>query len=233
MPGRTICVATGDVLFATLPSPAYTAVMLCEPTLSVLVVKVAMPFALSEPVPSVVVPSLNVTVPVGLTLLPPRFTVTVAVNVTVCWNVDGLGAAVNVVVEPSLFTTCTNTGEVLPPTVPSPLYSAVMLCDPTLKLEVMNVATPFASSVPVPSVVAPSLNVMLPVGTAVRLVGLVVPLVASVTVAVKVTLSLNTDGFGDDCNATWEFAKFTKCGCGISDVLALKFESPSYAAVSK
>ena len=51
-----------------------------------------------------------------------------------------------------------------------------MECDPTVSVDVVNIALP-PLSVPVPSVVVPSLNVTVPVG---------VPDVA-VTVAVKVT----------------------------------------------
>ena len=50
--------------------------MECDPAVSVVVVKVAMPEPLSVPVPSAVVPSLKVTVPVGM----PAAAVTVAVR---------------------------------------------------------------------------------------------------------------------------------------------------------
>jgi hypothetical protein len=50
-----------------------------------------------------------------------------------------------------------------------------MECVPTLSVEVVNVACPDPLSVPLPSVVAPSLNVTVPVGF------------DPVTVAVKVT----------------------------------------------
>ena len=51
----------------------------CEPTVSVEVVKVATALLLSVPVPSVVVPSWKVTVPVGV---PEVLEVIVEVNVT-------------------------------------------------------------------------------------------------------------------------------------------------------
>jgi hypothetical protein len=63
--------------------------MLCEPALSEEVVKVACPEALSVPVPSVVAPSLKVTVPLGVP--PPLAGVTVAVKVTACPTVLGFG----------------------------------------------------------------------------------------------------------------------------------------------
>jgi len=51
----------------------------CVPTVSVDVVKVATPWLFNVPVPSVVVPSRKVTVPVGV---PEALDVIVAVNVT-------------------------------------------------------------------------------------------------------------------------------------------------------
>ena len=57
------------------------------------IVSVATPEPLSVPVPSVVAPSLNVTVPLGVPPLP----VTVAAKVTACPNVLGFGDEVRVV----------------------------------------------------------------------------------------------------------------------------------------
>jgi len=65
-----------------------------------------------------------------------------------------------------------------------------MLCEPALSEEVVKVACPEALSVPVPSVVAPSLKVTVPLG--------VPPPLAGVTVAVKVTAWPNALGFGDE-----------------------------------
>src|SRR5436305_157792 len=64
----------------------------------VLAVKVATPLLLSVPVPSVVVPSRKVTVPVGVPL--PDVAATVAVNVTGWPNTDGLADEVKVTVAP-------------------------------------------------------------------------------------------------------------------------------------
>lgn len=64
-----------------------------------------------------------------------------------------------------------------------------MECDPVVKEDVGNVAVAgFPASVPVPSVVTPSKNVMVPVG-------MEVPGETSVTVAVNVTLSPGVEGF--------------------------------------
>jgi hypothetical protein len=67
--------------------------------------------------------------------------------------------------------------EVEPLKLESPLYKAVIECDPTASVFKVSVATPEAFSVPDPSVVLPSANVTVPVAP--------VP----VTVAVKVTLA--------------------------------------------
>ena len=69
-----------------------------------------------------------------------------------------------------------------------------MVCAPTLKPDVLNVATPDTFSAPVPSVVAPSLNVTVPV--AVPVAG-----ATTLTVAVNVTGCPNTDGFSEEANA--------------------------------
>jgi hypothetical protein len=64
-----------------------------------------------------------------------------------------------------------------------------MECEPVVKEEVANVATPgFPVSGPVPRVVTPSKNVTVPVGVE-------VPGETSVTVAVNVTLWPGAEGF--------------------------------------
>ena len=74
--------------------------MLCFPTASVVVAKVATPLPFSVPVPSFVVPSRKVTVPVGLTPLP----VNVAVKVTDVPEVTELAEDVSFTVGVALFT---------------------------------------------------------------------------------------------------------------------------------
>ena len=73
------------------------------------VLKVATPLLLSVPVPRVVVPSLNVTVPVGV----PLDEVTVAVNVTDWPNVEGLADDVSAVLVLTSLTTCETVADVL------------------------------------------------------------------------------------------------------------------------
>jgi len=68
-----------------------------------------------------------------------------------------------------------------------PLYVAVILCDPVVNADVVNVAM-LPASVPDPMFVAPSKNVTVPVG---------VPDPVA-TVAVKVTLWPNVEGLFDD-----------------------------------
>jgi hypothetical protein len=113
---------------------------------------------LSEDEPRVLLPSLNVTLPVA-----PEGD-TVAVNVTLCRYVDGFKLELRVVFVPAWSTVWVNAGEVLPLNVLSPLYAAVIECEPPVRLEVAKAAAPLASSTDEPSVVLPSLNVTLPVG---------------------------------------------------------------------
>ena len=77
----------------------------------------------------------------------------------------GLGEAVMVMAKSAAgFTICVNAGDVLPLKLPSPPYSVVIGCDPTESEEVVNIARPDAFRAPVPSVVVPSLKVIVPVG---------------------------------------------------------------------
>ena len=76
------------MLVLKLPSPLYTAVIEWVPGVRLLIGRLVWP-ALRATVPKVVVPSLKVTVPVGVPD-PGALAVTVAVNVTVWPNTDGL-----------------------------------------------------------------------------------------------------------------------------------------------
>jgi hypothetical protein len=78
--------------------------------------------------------------------------------------------------------------DVLAPKLAVPAYEAVRLCEPAVRLETARVATPDAFRLPVPRVVAPSLNVTVPP------FGVVGPVVC-VTVAFSVVLCPITDGF--------------------------------------
>ena len=82
------------MLPAKVALPAYWAVRVCDPALRALVVIDACPPASRVSVPSDVTPSKNSTVPVGV----PAPEVTVAVIVTDCPKLDGLGEEVTAVV---------------------------------------------------------------------------------------------------------------------------------------
>ena len=77
------------MLAVKLPSAPYAAVTKWLPIASTEVVNVAIPEPSKVPVPSVVNPSMNVTVPVGIPE-PGASEMTVAVNVTDWPNTDGL-----------------------------------------------------------------------------------------------------------------------------------------------
>jgi hypothetical protein len=88
-----------------------------------------------------------------------------------------------------MFTVWVNTEDVLPLSFESPPYEAVIECGPATSFEVLNVAFP-APTVPVPSVVLPSMKVTVPVA------------VEGVTEAVKVTEEPYNDGLTGEVSAT-------------------------------
>ena len=87
--------------------------MECVPVASAVLVKLATPDE-SVPVPSVVAPSLNVTVPVGAS------PVIVAVNVTAPLNTEGLALEVSTAVLVTGFTVWLSVAEVLVALLASP-----------------------------------------------------------------------------------------------------------------
>src|SRR5215471_16622717 len=129
--------------------------MLCGPAARAGVEKVAMP-PLSGPVPMLLFASRNATLPVAST------GATVAVNVTDCPADDGSTLEVNHVLVPPGSTVCVGKDPVLPAKLVFPLKTAVMLCCPTVKDEVLNVADPLFTTAGVPRFVLPSLNCTLP-----------------------------------------------------------------------
>jgi hypothetical protein len=112
----TVTDTAEEVLPEFLLSPPYTAVIECIPTARVEVVKVATPDPFSVPVPRVVVPSINVTLPVGVSLLGE----TVAVKVTLLPTVILLAVVISAVVVLSVVTVTETAGEVLPEFLLSP-----------------------------------------------------------------------------------------------------------------
>lgn len=147
----------------------------------------------------VVVPSLNVTVPVGT---PDVADVTVAVNVTDAPKVEGFSDAVTAVEVPARLTVCVSTDDVPPMKFVVPVYTAVIDREPAETVVVLNFATPLDNPTD-PSAVVPSLNVTIPVG-AMELVDF--------TVAVNVTDCPYVDGFRDEVTAEVVVAAlFTVC----------------------
>jgi len=138
-----------------------------DPAASVEMLIVAFP-ALSVADPIVVLPFVKVTVPVAVA------GVTVAVNFTDEPYADGFADEASVMVGLALFTIWVSTEDVLPLYFVLPPYEAVIECELTASFELLKVACPLLS-VPVPSVVPPSLNVTVPVAK------------KGVTIAVNVT----------------------------------------------
>src|SRR5438445_11349998 len=114
--------------------------MLWLPTLKVDVAHVATPTASAcAPQPVIeLAPSLKFTLPVGVPA-PGAVAVTVAVNVTLCPNTDGFTDDVRLVDVLAWLTTCVRVALVLVAKFVSPLYTAVMLWLPTLRLDVAHV----------------------------------------------------------------------------------------------
>jgi hypothetical protein len=146
----------------------------------------AVPVTSSVPVPMLVAPSLNVTVPEGVpTVLGP---LTVAVKVTLWPCAEGLGEDASVVVLDAVLTVCDTAVEVLTANLASPEYLAVIECEPMESVAVWNVAWP-ELRVPLPICVLPSKNSTVPV---------IVPAELLPTVAVNVTDCPKEDGLADE-----------------------------------
>jgi len=159
-----VSVSAAEVLAARVALPEYLAVIECVPTVSVDVVKVATAPPFSVPLPSGVVPSRKVTVPVGV---PEVLDVIVAVNVTAApldAETAELTNKVVVAVGAAAVMVSVSAAEVLAAKVELPEYWAVIECMPTASVDVVKVATAPPFSVPLPSVVVPSRKVTVPVG---------------------------------------------------------------------
>src|SRR2546430_16213380 len=105
------------------------------------------------------VPSLTVTVPVGVPL-PGAFATTVNVKLTAWPTADGLGVcAVIVVVVPAAVTVWAVPADVLPANVPSPAYVAVSVFAPA----VVGVRVQVPAATLPPPFTLPSLTVTLAV----------------------------------------------------------------------
>ena len=124
--------------------------MVCVPVVIVGTVTLTSPFV-SVPVPRLVVPSRNVTVPVAPV-------VTTAVNVTGCVDVEGFSEDVTEIVGVPLLTVTVVAGEVAGLLFASPGVLAVIGSEPTGSVVTVMVATPPTTGT-VPRTVPPSVNV--------------------------------------------------------------------------
>src|SRR6266567_3589136 len=90
--------------------------MLCVPTVKLEMLKVAWPEEFTDPVPSVLPPSLKVTVPLraAAPVEPGGVTLTVAVKVTDWPDAEGLSEEETIVLVLALLTVCVSTTLVLP-----------------------------------------------------------------------------------------------------------------------
>ena len=109
----TVWVRVGDVLPVKRPSPPYNAVIACGPIARPDVEKVATPDELIVPVPSVVEPLRNVTVPLAFPA-PGAVTATVARKVRLDPTSDGLDDDATEIEVPALPTIWDSTDDVLP-----------------------------------------------------------------------------------------------------------------------
>jgi hypothetical protein len=139
---------------------------------------------LSATVPSTVVPSRKVTVPVGVGEVDD----TVAVKVTEPFIICAPAVCERTVVVGSLPTTCDSGAEAAVELAVSPPYVAVMVWVPIVKVEVDRIAIP-PLTVPVPRTVEPSRKV-------------IVPVAAEGTVAVKVTAWFSAAGLAEELSVT-------------------------------
>jgi hypothetical protein len=140
------------------------------------------------------------------------------VNVTFWPNVEGFAEETSAVLLVALLTTCVTVFDVDVALLPSPLYVAVIECDATLSVDVEHPALPLLKATAAHNVVAPSLNVTLPVGD------------WPVTVAVNVTFWPNVDGFTEEPSAVLLVALLTTC-VTVLDVDVALLPSPLYVAV--
>jgi hypothetical protein len=179
----TVTVCAALVLLALLASPPYTAVMLWIPPNNVEFFSVALAFV-NAIAPSMAVPSLKVTVPVGVC------PATVAVKVTCEPSATLEGLTTSVVVELLGATVNVVAALVLAELLISPLYTAVTLCVPPNSAEVDICAWPLVMVTALPITAEPSLKVMVPVaveGETVPVSVMLVPSTNEVLLAARVT----------------------------------------------
>jgi hypothetical protein len=156
--------------------------------------------------PTVVPPSENVTVPVGVPAAG-AVAVTIAVYITGCPDTEGSTDDVSIVVVVPWLTVSMRIGDVEPVKLESPVYTAVIGCPPALANAAAHVAVPHADTACAAHAVIvtpPSSNITLPV---------VAPLPGAITLtaAVMVTNWPTSDGFTDDASTVDVDAWLTSC----------------------
>jgi hypothetical protein len=114
-------------------------------------------------------------------------------------KVEGFTEETKAVLLVALLTTCVTVFDVDVALLPSPLYVAVIACDATLSVDSEQPALPLLKATAEHNVVAPSLNVTLPVGD------------WPVTVAVNVTFWPKVEGFTEETKAVLLVALLTTC----------------------
>jgi hypothetical protein len=175
----------------------------------------------SVAVPSVVDPSMNATVPVGVPV-PGLMTDTLAVSVTACPKAGELGV-VERVADVEACPTVTVVGvDVWPAKSVSPEYTTVIELAPSASVLVEMLAVPL-ERVPDPSEVDPFMNWTVPDGVP-------APGLTGSTVAVRVTPCPKTGVVVDGVSVVVVVA-FATATVTAGDVLPVKFESPKYWAV--
>jgi hypothetical protein len=196
--------------------------MLCEPALRLALFTCALPPSSdTDPRSRPEVASWKLTVPVGVTFVPRP--VTTAVKVTLAPKLAGLADEVTAVLVEACVMLC-EADELDPEKFASPLKVTAMLCEPTLRLDVLTCALPLASSVADPrsrpEVVSRKLTV--PVGVT------FVP--TPVTTAVKLTLVPKVAELADAVTAVLVEACVTLC-TSAAELDPWKFASPTYRAM--
>jgi hypothetical protein len=122
----------------------------------------------------------------------------------------------------SCVTVCESTADILVVKFVSPAYTAEMAWLPSARALVLKLALPPLNATS-PRVLAPSLNVTVPVGVP-------EPGAAALTVAVNVTVCPKTDGLAEETTVVLLPSLLTVWK-RVADVLPAKFVSPLYTAV--
>src|SRR5206468_2293257 len=151
-----------------------------------------------------------------MTMLPS--VVKAAATPFVALSAEMLVPPLAAVTRPAL-TVCVKFAEVLPLKLPSPLYTAVMVCEPTESEEMLSLVALLPDKLAGAPKLAPSaLNCTVPVSVP-------APGQTAVTVFVKITGWPNTEGLAEELSDEAVSARFTVC-VKTDEAFAMKLESP-------